>query len=240
MNIGEYTMMKRLSLIVLVMMMPCVASAAGNGHYSVVRSYNGVKSINYDGVSESKQWYMSARADLSFLSWKNKYTQGTRQGSDSISLKAVFGGDIAIGSKLNDVLRADLELGYVGNYSTQEKENFGDDIEVTDFDLSVFYTTLNGYYDFNGGVYMGLGAGLAFVETSLNYSKLYKASKSNVSPMGAVMLGWAHQLNDNVYLDMRYRFSAFSGSTLDAFGLVKTKIGLITDNTVSLGLRYAF
>ncbi len=239
-KIGYYMFMKSLFCGLLCALMPLVAAVAKTGEYSVIKKYDKVTSINYRELPEPKIWYLDVRGDLSFLSWKNKYTYNMESSSDDFNFKSVFGADIAIGCKLNDFARADLELGYIGNYSEQETEYITEYItEKTDFDLSTFYTTLNGYYDFPSGLYVGVGAGLAMVETSLNHSALVKVSKTNISPMGAVMLGWTHSLNEVLDLNIRYRFAAFSGSTLDDIG-VKTKIGLITDNTVSVGLYYEF
>lgn len=224
----------------LIIIMSCVSGFAKTGEYSVIKKYDKVTSINYRELPEPKVWYLDVRADLSFLSWKNKYMYDIDSSSDEFGFKSVFGADIAVGCKLSDFSRVDVELGYIGNYSEQETEYItGYLTEKTDFDLSTFYTSLNGYYDFASGVYVGLGAGLAIVETSLNHSALAKVSKTSVSPMGAVMVGLTHALNDVLNLNIQYRFAAFSGSTLDDIG-VKTKIGLITDNSISVGLHYEF
>ena len=111
--------------------------------------------------------------------------------------------------------------------------------EKTDFNLATMYLTANGFYTFGAGVYAGLGAGAAIVETSLNHSSLARVSKTKVSPMGAVMLGWSSRMAEKTYFDIRYRLAAFSGPTLSDIG-VKTKIGWIMDNSVSAGIRYEF
>lgn len=233
--------MKKLSLLLLLIaLFPCFANAASGGHYSIIKKYDGETSINYDKVAQSKQLYLNVHADLSFLSWKNEYTDGSDSGTDKFDFKPVYGLNLAVGCKFGKSGRGDLELGYIGRYSEQETEYYTDyHTEKTDFNLSMSSLTINGYYDFDSGLYMGVGAGIALVRASLNHSALNKVSKTNASPMGAVMLGLNHPLNDRLSLDVRYRFAAFSG--LRFYDLdVQTKIGLITDNSVSVGLRYAF
>lgn len=233
-------MKKYLALVAFVFCIPNFAFANSNGSYSVITKYGSETSINFRRNSEPKQWYVSARADLSFLNWKNKYTHGTDTGSDKFNFKPVIGADIALGCQLNKDWRADLELGYIGNYSEQETEYYDNYYtEKTDFNLGAMYSTLNGYYGFGSGIYAGLGAGLAIVEMSLNHTALAKASKTSASPMGAVMLGWTSRMTEKTYLDIRYRFAAFSGSTLKDLG-VETKVGLIMDNSLSVGVRYEF
>ena len=103
----------------------------------------------------------------------------------------------------------------------------------------MLYSTLNGYYEFKTGVYVGIGGGFATIKTSLNHTALAKVSKTNMSPMGAVMLGWTHPVNDKLTFDLRYRFSMFSGTEFNDLD-VHTKIGMIMNNSLSAGLRYAF
>ena len=232
-------MKKYFWLIVFVLIIPCASFASSKGSYSVISKYDNETSINFKRVpSAPKLWYMTGHVDLSFLSWTNKYT--TENASDKFSFKSVLGGDIAVGLKMDKDLRADIEFGWVGNYHEQETEQYDGYItEKTDFDLGAMYLTLNGYYELGSGVYAGLGAGLAIVDVSLNYTYLAEKNKTNISPIGAIMLGWSHKLNDKLDFDIRYRLSAFSGSEIE-YGGVKTKIGLITDNALSVGLRYGF
>ncbi len=233
-------MKKYLFFGVFAMFVPSFVFAGTNGGYSVITRYGNETSINYRRKSNPKKWYVSAHADLSFLSWKNEYKYGSDHDSDKFTLKPVIGADIAIGTELDKNWRADLELGYMGNYSEQETEYYDNYYtEKTDFNLSTIYATLNAYYGFNSGIYIGAGAGAAVVEMYLEHSVLSKSSKTNVSPMGAVMLGWNSRMTEKTYLDIRYRLAAFSGSTLENIG-VQTKVDLITDNSLSVGVRYVF
>ena len=233
--------MRKYLLVAVMVCLPNLVFAKSNGSYSVVTKYGSETSINYRQTSKPQKWYVGAHADLSFLSWKNEYTYGSMpDGSDKFDFKPVLGADIALGLEFDENWRADLEFGYVGNYSEQETEYYDTYYtEKTDFNLATMYLTANGFYTFGAGVYAGLGAGAAIVETSLNHSSLARVSKTKVSPMGAVMLGWSSRMAEKTYFDIRYRLAAFSGPTLSDIG-VKTKIGWIMDNSVSAGIRYEF
>ena len=227
-------------LIYLFMLMPGIANAAGGGHYSIIKKYDSETSINYDKEVKPKLWYLNAHLDLSLLSWKNEYTYGLETSEDKFNFKPVYGLNLAVGCKYGKSWRGDIEFGYVGRYSETETEYYTDyHTEKTDFNLSTMALTINGYYDFKTGVYMGLGAGVAVVKTSLSHSALVDVSKTNASPMGAVMLGLTYPLNDKLNFDMRYRFAVFTGSKFYNLD-VQTKIGLIMDNSLSVGLRYTF
>ena len=150
----------RLVLFLLLVVSPCVANAAGGGHYSIIKRYDGETSINYDKEVNPKQWYLNAHAAVSFLSWKNEYTYGSDGHSDKFNFKPFYGLDLAVGCKFDKTTRIDLEFDYIGRYS--EEETYIDDSdpnvyyypEKTDFILSGMALTANGYYDFKSGVYM--------------------------------------------------------------------------------------
>ena len=65
-----------------------------------------------------------------------------------------------------------------------------------------------------------------------------------VSPMFGLMAGFSHKLDDSFVLDVRYRFAGTYGSTQEReIGYVyyfKNKIGMILDNSISVGVRYEF
>ncbi len=233
-------MKKCLAVFALVFVIPWVAFANPSGSYSVITKHGSETSINYRRRSEPFKMYVSAHADLSFLSWKNEYKYNDMTGEDNFNFESLVGADVALGREFDKNWRADLELGYIGNYSEQETEYYTDYLtEKTDFNLSTIYATANGYYNFGFGVYGGLGVGMAVVKTSLNHTALVGVSKVNFSPMGVVMFGWTDKIAENLNLDIRYRFAAFSGSTANYID-VETKIGWIKANSVSIGVRYEF
>ena len=102
---------------------------------------------------------------------------------------------------------------------------------------------INGYYEFAYGIYAGIGGGLAFVETSVDSSVVAGGNKTQTSPLGAVMFGWSHKIQDRTYFDVRYRFSIFdagSQTLIGNSGWVKMDSGIVKNNSLSVGIRYAF
>ena len=189
------------------------------------------------------RWYASLNGNLSFLTWKNKYT-GTDEygtpisGSESFNFKSVMGADLAVGYRIDEKWRIEGELGYVGKYNETETEYYGS-AEKTEFSLESYYVTANGYYDLIYGFYAGLGAGLAIVNISAYHSEVYDASTTKVSLMGAAMLGWSYMLDEKIDFDVRYRLSVFDGGDLNIGGAT-SDTGIILNNTFGLGIRYHF
>ena len=201
-----------------------------------------------DPVDDINRFYMGVHANVSFLNWKNTYKDqsGTKLGSDSFSFETLLGTDIAVGYKFSNYFRIDTELGYIGKYNGDETERFsgGYLTEKTSFSYNAYYWTLNGYYDFCNGIYLGAGLGAAVLDVSLDHTHYEKVSKTSVSPMGALMVGWGHKLDSKIVLDLRYRLGMFNGGDIkmDTGGgnSVSADMGLMLDNTLSVGIRYSF
>ena len=196
-----------------------------------------------DPVDDINRFYMGVHADVSFLNWKNKYKTVGVEGSDSFSFETLLGTDIAVGYKFSNYFRVDTELGYIGKYNGDETELY-DDVEKYEFGFNAYYLTLNGYYDFCNGIYLGAGLGAALLDVYVDSTESYRASKTSVSPMGALMVGWVHKLDSKIVLDLRYRLAMFNGGDIDVYTVydttVKTDMGFMLDNTLSLGIRYSF
>lgn len=194
--------------------------------------------------------YIGGRVGVDLLSWENNYrampatpAYDTAFAHDRYLLKPLLGGDIFVGLHLNPAVRLDVELGYISQFSDSDSG--------FTFKLSAPYATLNAYYDFINGVYLGLGAGMAFPKASMDwdYFTTGKSAETTTSFMGAVMLGYSTYLSDHVVLDLRYRLSGFQGPKWTrgvdpAFDGVLTslemKTGYIIDNALTIGLRYEF
>ena len=199
--------------------------------------------------------YVGARLGVDLLTWKNKYKATPAPVGDSGAdhddyfLKPVFGGDVFAGLYVNPAIRADLEIGYMGK--------FDDSDNGYTFKLDSQYITLNGYYDFLGGFYVGLGAGAAFTKVELDHSHFVANSrtKTRTSLTGAAMLGYSRYLSERLVLDFRYRLSGFMGPKLsrgmipgyypaeDPLSTVReisVKTGFILDNAFTVGLRFEF
>lgn len=206
------------------------------------------KSAKVDTVAESEResdtgnWYLGGRVEANFLSWKNEYTSSQANVNvlydhDDYSFEPVIGGDIFLGYAFNESWRLDVEAGIIGSFEDADG-GYG-------FKMTVPYVTLNGYRDFSNGLYVGLGAGVALPKTELSggfYPE--NRTKRESSLMGALMLGWSNRLSEDMVLDLRYRLGVFDGTThsrvLNSGALFENEIGMVLDNSVSVGLRYEF
>ncbi len=238
-------MKKLVSLFVLVGLTTGAAHAAPS---YIQRDNRGGYNITYDYTDKAKTgWYVVGRVEASFLNWKNKYKSDWPLANadfddDKYSFEPVFTGSLSAGRHFGYFWRGELEAGYIGQFSDKDAG--------TEFKLSAPYVMANGYYDFTNGLYVGAGVGMAIPITQLdgNFFIPGDRTKTSVSPMAGVMLGYTTKLDDNLVLDLRYRFAGFSGTkqtrhfeTYDNNQYyLENKIGLILDNSISVGLRYEF
>ncbi len=194
--------------------------------------------------SGEKDWYISARVALNFLNWKNEYYTDYRgfPHEDKYSFEAIVGGNIAVGHIFGNGWRGELELGYSGQFTDQD--------EGFKFKLGVPYAMANALYDFENGVYLGAGIGAAMPTTTWEGDAFLggDGTKSVISPIGGLMLGYAHPIAENTVIDLRYRISGtFGGKHTRSFEdwennlyTFETEIGLILENQISAGIRYRF
>ncbi|MFQ6702622.1 MAG: outer membrane protein [Alphaproteobacteria bacterium] len=242
-------MKKLVSILGLVALTATAASAAPS---YLTRNYDGSYDVTYDYKDKAKTgWYVGGRASLSLMNWENEYSTtpeiGVNEDKESFT-EAVFGANFFVGRTFNYFWRAELEGGMIGQ--------FDDSGEGYDFKLTVPYLVANAYYDFANGFYLGAGLGIALPETKLEHAGFVSGGREerNVSLMGALMAGWSYRLDYNLMLDLRYRLAAFNGTDHervygddvtvggeDVAGVkIKNEIGLILDNSISVGLRYEF
>lgn len=205
---------------------------------SVTRDYRG-------------NWYVGGRVGLHLMSWKNKYKVTPASAivdpdadHDDYTFEPVFGGNIFAGYRFTPNWRGDVEFGYMTQFSDSDNE--------FTFKLQTPYITANAYYDFESGIYLGAGVGMAFPRGTLDnkWFAAGDASETKLSFTGALMAGYSYNLSDSVALDFRYRLAGFTGpkwtrnflpgndyNNAEAF---ETKVGFTLDNSLSLGLRYEF
>jgi opacity protein-like surface antigen len=238
--------MKKISLALIGAILPMTLAATADAAPSYVRrDSNGGYNVTYDYRDKEKGgWYVGLRGELNLMSWKNEYFSDYvgYGGGDKYSMQSLLGGSIVGGKKFSYFWRAELELGYTGQFSDQD--------EGFTFKLSAPYAMANVYYDFTGGLYLGAGLGAALPTVSMDGDAFFAGgrSKSAVSPMGAVMLGYSHKLDDNFILDFRYKLSGFNGAKLTRHfeqddgtpRYLETKVGMVLDNSLSIALRYEF
>ena len=243
-------MKKLVSILGLAALTATAASAAPS---YLTRNYDGSYDVTYDYKDKAKTgWYVGGRASLSLMNWENEYSTtpeiGVGESKESFT-ETVYGGNVFVGRTFNYFWRAELEGGLIGQ--------FDDSDEGFDFKLTVPYLVANAYYDFANGFYLGAGLGVALPETELDDEQFVSGRRDerNVSLMGALMAGWSCRLDYNLMLDLRYRLAAFNGTEhervyadgtevvggVDISGVkLKNEIGLILDNSISVGLRYEF
>ncbi len=200
--------------------------------------------------------YVGGRLGVNLWSWENKYKATPASAiadsdadHDDYLFEPVFGGALFAGFHIDDAWRADLEVGYAGKFSDTDN-GFA-------FKMASQHVTLNGYYDFSNGLYLGLGAGVAFTKAELDweYFVANSGSKSRTSVLGAGMVGYVYHMTDNVALDFRYRLSGYAGPKwsrgtvaglpplapgLDPLEEFEIKTGLIWDNAFTIGIRFEF
>lgn len=198
--------------------------------------------------AQRDNWYIAARAELAFWNFKAKasvsepgYGFGPEE-SESYSFKPVFGGNLSVGKWFNNNWRGDIELGYLGYMS--DKDSGGE------FAVQTPYAMLNGYYNFDNGLYLGAGAGVAMpimtIDSSANWIDDNR-NKAGVGFMGGVMFGYSTALSDTISLDLRYRLAGITGTSHerdyrgnDGIYTAKVKDGFMLSNSISLGLRFNF
>ena len=244
-------MKKLVSIIALCAVVTPAFSATKAARPSyLTRTSDGGYDVTYSYMDKQKSgWYASLRAELSLLNFKNKYyVEGSFIGDDKYSFEPLFTINGAFGKRFDYFWRAEVEAGYITQF-TDEDEGFK-------FALSVPYVMANGYYDFSNGLYLGAGLGVALPMTELADQEFVGegGKKTGFSPLVGLMAGFTHKLDDNIVLDLRYRIAGFYGTTQErqwvagamigdqnVGGLhLKNKVGLVLDNSISVGIRYEF
>jgi hypothetical protein len=242
-------MKKIVSLVAVMGLSMGVADAAPS---YLTRTSDAGYRVTYDYTDKAKTgWYVGGRASLSLLNWENEYSTepeiGVGDSTEDFS-EVVYGGNVFVGRTFKYFWRAEVEAGLIGQYDDAD--------QGYSFKLTVPYLVANGYYDFANGFYAGAGLGIALPKTELDDDMFVSGGRSerSVSPMGALMFGYTHKLDYNLVLDVRYRLAGFMGTEhkrVWADGAVlngedvagytfKNDIGLMLDNSFSVGVRYEF
>lgn len=245
-----------LSILAAVAATPAMAATRNAAPSHITKDGKGGYDVTYNYKDKAKTgWYITGRAELSFLNFKNKYSADVDGfkfdedlNNDKYSFKPVFGGSVAAGRKINYFWRAELEGGYLGYFEDDERGG--------NFSISMPYMMINGYYDFVNGLYLGAGVGATLAQYKMSnedYFVSFDEKKTAFSPMAGLMFGWTHKLDENLVLDLRYRLAGMTGKELktsveledengESAGVFnfKSKTGMILDNSISFGIRYEF
>lgn len=240
-------MKKLVSLVVLVGLTATSAMAAAPVRAKRFAGDYAERNRVVDVVERNKDsWYLGGRLDLNVMSWENKYSSDRvaapgydgdmTAGTDSYT-EMLLGGNVFVGRTFNSVWRAELEAGLISQF-----EDVDSDYE---FKITVPYLIANGYYDFANGFYVGAGLGVAMPKLELDGDfEPGDRSVYGVSFMGAAMAGWSYRLDARMSVDLRYRLAMVTGvdqerTLTDGFKF-KNEVGMILDNSFSVGLRYKF
>lgn len=243
--------MKKLASFCLASIMAMSAASAASeavvqrspvGRRVMVREYQPYS------VESSKGWYMGGRLALSFLNFSNGaevvVDDVSEDVSDDYSFETLFGGSVFAGTEFqiyDEWFRGDIEGGLIGRF---EDADGG-----TELKLTVPYLMANGYYDFNNGLYVGAGLGVALPKIELDGFDFVDgdSKKTGVSPIMGLMFGWTYDLDARITLDLRYRLAGFWGPEIERGAMpgtdyyeTKMDIGFVLENSLSMGLRYRF
>lgn len=237
-------MKKTVTLFGMVMGIMVAGSAVAAPSY-LVRDDMGGYRVTYDYYDSPKTgWYIGGNAGLALWNWKNKYAldadlnANSDFGSDSYSMESVFTGGVQFGRRIKYFWRAEIEAGWRGQFTDKDPD--------AEFTMNIPYTMINGYYDFNNGLYLGAGAGVAFPTTTWDgrFFDGDKRSKSSAAAIAGLYLGWSHKLDNHLVLDLRYRLSGMTGFKhrvdLTDNHWFENKIDSLMDNSFTLGVRYEF
>lgn len=239
--------MKKLASFCLVSIMAMSAASAADAPVSRVGRRVMVREYQPYTVETAKGWYMGGRLALSFLNFTNDTTvsvAGVQESvADDYSFETLFGGSVFAGTDFqlyDEWFRGEVEAGLIGR--------FDDATAGTELQLTVPYLMANGYYDFNNGLYVGAGLGIALPKIELDGPDFVDGDpkKTGVSPIFGAMFGWSYDLDARLTLDLRYRLAGFFGPEINrsADGVnyleIQTDIGFVLENSLSMGLRYRF
>lgn len=228
-------------------MLATVAADAAPSY--IQRTGAGAYNVTYDYMDKAKSgWYVGGHLSLNMMNWENEYSTDAPDAkanglTDDSYNEFLFGGGVSVGYSFDAFWRAEFEGGLLGQFEDEESG--------TTFKMTVPYAMVNGYYDFLNGLYVGAGAGIALPKTELQGRDFVGGDNEEraVSPIVGVMLGYSHKLDYNLTLDVRYRLAGFMGTEHErVFNYIvdfkdydiKNKIGLVLDNSISIGLRYNF
>jgi opacity protein-like surface antigen len=226
-------------------------------YYAEVRDFQQDNGQKDEGPSEpwfsfGDDWYIGANVMMNMWSWKNEYDSNYSGvdiafESDIYSFERVLGGSLAVGNIFDGGWRAELEVGMTSE--------FKDESDYATYTMAAPYLVVNVYHDFDVGLYIGAGAGVARPETKLDLrlpTELAKFAEQSWSPKASIMFGYMWSFNDRFGVDFKYRLSGFKGnkmagtflwdqntSVLEEYDL-HIDSDFVVENTFSAGVRYKF
>ncbi|MEQ4676663.1 outer membrane protein [Providencia vermicola] len=240
--------MKKIIVVSLLGLIPSMAMASGSGFY-----VSGKMGTSIIKLSDQK--------------WSDE--DGSIGGGSKT--KGVFGGGIALGYDLYDTtslpIRTELDITLRGKASSKHnlEASSWDDGNGTFYsdsydgknDITLNTFMLNAYYDFrnqtNFTPYVSVGLGLASIKHKAGYTyseinsggseyDAYSKSKTNSNFAWSLGVGSQYAINDNLSLDLSYRFLDAGKSDVsynDDGDTLKSKVK-VRSNDVMFGVLYRF
>lgn len=247
--------MKKIIAVSLLSLISSAAMASDNGFYVSAKMGTSVVQLS------NQKWETIEQSPYDYQS----HSSGSKN-------KAVFGGGLAFGYDLYDTtslpIRAELDFSMRGKASSNYnigRENItipsgsltsSDDVK-NDVTLNTFM--VNAYYDFknetNFTPYVSVGLGMANIKHKAKYeyteiqlpsnitdNNSFSKSKTSNNFAWSLGLGSQYKLNDNLSLDLSYRFLDAGKSTVSHYEDEqenKSKVKVRT-NDVMFGVIYRF
>lgn len=196
--------------------------------------------------------YVGLNGGTNLWSWENKYSSdydGVNVGyaKEKYSFEPVWAASVAVGATFSENLRGDLELGMTNN--------FKDTDDLAEYKVRQSYVMLNAYRDFESGLYLGGGLGVAKVVARLGGEFFGdKTGEETITTFKVgLSAGFATPIADNVYVDLRYRLSGLKGAKISNNSFLwdqyageykiyslKIKSDFMLENAFSVGVRVNF
>lgn len=222
-------------------------------------------------MASSNGFYVSGKIGTSIIKLSDqKWSDDEGSVGGGSKTKGVFGGGIALGYDLYDAtslpLRTELDITLRGkasskhNLSNESWSSGGSHFTAredgkNDITLNTFM--INTYYDFknqtNFTPYVSVGLGLASIKHKAHYSfsevnsggsdyDAFSKSKTNSNFAWSLGLGSQYAINDNLSLDLSYRFLDAGKSDVsynDDGDTLKSKVK-VRSNDIMFGVLYRF
>jgi len=221
----------------------------------------GIATVAFAVNASACDWtpYVSAKVTASDLNFdrSSRWVQGgvatviNSAGDDS---QHVWGTSFAAGID-GGAIRAELEWhrNTAGRYSNTWRDTAGWAISEK-FKVKTDALMLNAYYDFDTGSaftpYIGAGIGyaktkVAYADNNFNINGFWKQTDSHTNIAWQIGAGIAYELNDNVSIDVGYRYVDYGkfdvlNTTAVAFGNITRDTYEVTANELYAGIRYSF
>ncbi|MBQ0534881.1 MULTISPECIES: outer membrane protein [Providencia] len=222
-------------------------------------------------MASSNGFYVSGKLGTSILKLSDqKWSDEDGSDNGGSKTKGVFGGGIALGYDLYDAtslpLRTELDITLRGKASSKHNlsneswsngSSYYSSREDGKNDITLNTFMINTYYDFknqtNFTPYVSVGLGLASIKHKAQYISsevnsggseydAFSKSKTNSNFAWSLGLGSQYAINDNLSLDLSYRFldAGKSDVSYNADGeTLKSKVK-VRSNDIMFGVVYRF